>query len=75
MEGFNKNKFKTALLFATAVILIYAVIMNVNSLVGFVLTVISLVSPLLSGVLLALILGTPMRKLEQLSNFSIASRS
>ena len=69
MEGFNKNKFKTALLFATAVILIYAVIMNVNSLVGFVLTVISLVSPLLSGVLLALILGTPMRKLEQLFEF------
>lgn len=69
MEGYNKNKFKTALLFATAVILIYAVIMNVNSLVGFVLTVISLLSPLLSGVLLALILGTPMRKLEQLFEF------
>ena len=69
MEGFNKTKFKTALLFATAVILIYAAITNVSSLAGFCLTVISLLSPLLSGVLLALVLGTPMKMFEQLLEF------
>ncbi len=69
MDGFNKNKFKVALLFAAAVILIYAAVTNINSIVGFLLTLVSLLSPLLSGVLLALILGTPMRKLEQLFEF------
>lgn len=69
MEGFNKTKFKTALLFATAVILIYAAVTNISSLAGFCLTVISLLSPLLSGVLLALVLGTPMKMFEQLLEF------
>ena len=69
MDGFNKNKFKVALLFAAAVILIYAAITNINSIVNFLLQLFSLLSPLLSGVLLALILGTPMRKLEQLFEF------
>ena len=69
MEGFNKTKFKTALLFATAVILIYAAVTNISSLAGFCLTVISLLSPLISGVLLALVLGTPMKMFEQLLEF------
>ena len=69
MDGFNKTRFKTALLFAAAIIIIYAAVTNINSIVGFLLTVLSLVSPLLSGVLLALILGTPMRKFEQLFEF------
>lgn len=69
MEGFNKNKFKTALLFAAAVILIYAAITNVSSLAGFCLTFISLLSPLLSGVLLALVLGTPMKMFENFFEF------
>ena len=69
MDKFDKKKFKNGLLFATAVILIYALIMNFSRLGGFISSIYSLVSPLLSGVVLALILGTPMAKFEQFFNF------
>ncbi len=69
MDEFDKKKFKNGLLFATAVILIYAVIMNFSKLGGFISAIYAVISPLLSGVVLALILGTPMAKFEQFFNF------
>lgn len=69
MDKFDKKKFKNGLLFAAAVILIYATVMNFNKLGGFISAVYAIISPLLSGVVLALILGTPMSKLEQFFNF------
>lgn len=69
MDKFDKKKFKIGLLFATAVILIYAIIMNLHRVGGFISAVYSVISPLLFGVALALILGTPMAKLEQFFNF------
>ena len=66
MNESDKKRFKTALLFAALVIIIYAAITHVSSIVGFLSTVLTLMSPLLTGVLMALILGTPMRKIEQL---------
>jgi len=58
MDKFDKKKFKTGLLFATAVILIYATIMNFHRVGGFISAVYSVISPLLFGIVLALILGT-----------------
>ncbi|MBO5040673.1 MAG: AI-2E family transporter [Clostridia bacterium] len=69
MDKFDKKKFKTGLLFATAVILIYATIMNFHRVGGFISAVYSVISPLLFGVVLALILGTPMAKFEQFFHF------
>ncbi len=69
MDKFDKKKFKNGLLFAAAVILIYATVMNFNKLGGFISAVYAVISPLLLGVVLALILGTPMAKFEQFFNF------
>ncbi len=69
MDKFDKKKFKSGLLFATAIILIYALIMNFGKLGGFITSVYAVVSPLLFGIVLAFILGTPMAKFEQLFNF------
>lgn len=69
MDKFDKKKFKNGLLFATAIILIYAVIMNFNKLGGFISAIYAVISPLLGGVVLALILGTPMSKFEQFFHF------
>ena len=69
MDKFDKKKFKTGLLFAAAVILIYAIIMNFHRVDGFISAVYSVISPLLFGVVLALILGTPMAKFEQFFHF------
>lgn len=69
MDKFDKKKFKNGILFATAVILIYATIMNFSKLGGFISAVYSVISPLLAGIVLALIIGTPMAKLEQLFHF------
>ncbi len=69
MDKNEKKKFKTALLFAAAIILIYAAIMNVGKLGGLISATYKILSPLLFGVVLSLILGTPMAKFEQLFNF------
>lgn len=69
MDSNEKKKFKTGLLFAAAVIILYAAVMNLNSIENFISSAISVMSPLLTGVLLSLILGTPMRKLEQFFEF------
>ncbi len=69
MDKFDKKKFKNGLLFATAVILIYAIIMNFSKLGGFISAIYAVISPLLLGIVLALILGTPMAKFEQFFNF------
>lgn len=69
MDKNEKKKFKTGLLFAAAVILIYAAIMNVGKLGGLISATYKILSPLLFGVVLSLILGTPMAKFEQLFNF------
>ncbi len=69
MDKFEKKKFKNGLLFATAIILIYAVFMNFSKLGGFISAVYAVISPLLGGVVLALILGTPMSKFEQFFRF------
>ena len=69
MDKFDKKKFKNGLLFAAAVILIYATVMNFNRIGGFIVAVYSVISPLLLGIVLALILGTPMAKFEQFFNF------
>lgn len=69
MDKFDKKKFKLGLLFATAVILIYATIMNFHRVGGFISAVYSVIKPLLFGIALALILGTPMAKIEQFFNF------
>ena len=66
MNGMDKKRFKTALLFAALVIVIYAAITHVSSIAGFISAAVTVLSPLLSGVFMALILGTPMRKIEQL---------
>lgn len=66
MNEADKKKFKLSLIFAALVIIIYAAVTNVNSILGFITAAISVLSPLLTGVLMALILGTPMRKIEQL---------
>ncbi len=69
MEKYSKKKFKNGLLFATAVILIYAFVMNFERFGGIISTAISIVSPLLLGIVLALIVGTPMSLFEKLFNF------
>ena len=61
MDNFDKKKFKNGLLFATAVILIYAIIMNFGQIGGFISAIYAIISPLLLGVVLA--------KLEQFFNF------
>ncbi len=69
MDKQDKKKFKIGLLFATAVILIFAIIMNFHKLGGLISTLYALVSPLFAGIVMALIIGTPMAKFEQLFNF------
>lgn len=69
MDKNEKKKFKTALLFVTAVILIYTAVTNVGKLGGLITATYNILSPLLMGVLLSLILGTPMAKFERLFTF------
>lgn len=66
MEKHEKQRFKKGILFATLIILIFAAVTNLNSIEKFILSAFSILSPLLGGVLLALILGTPMRMFERL---------
>ncbi len=69
MNDNDKKKFKNGLLFAAAIILIYAVVMNFDRFIHYILLAVAVLSPLLSGIVLALILGTPMAKFEQLLSF------
>ncbi len=69
MDNFDKKKFKNGLFFAASVILIYAVILNFDQFLRYILIALGILSPLLSGIVLALILGTPMAKFEQLFGF------
>ena len=69
MDKFDKKKFKNGLLFATAIILIYALIMNFSRLGGFISAIYAVISPLLGGVVIALILGTPMSQFEKFFRF------
>lgn len=69
MNENEKRKFKLGLLFVTCVVVIYAVIINLSSFGGFINTIIAILSPLLSGILLSLILGTPMRLFEKFFEF------
>ena len=69
MNDQDKKKFKNGLLFAAAVIVIYSLITNFTSLGGVIKGIVSILTPLLLGVLLSLILGTPMRLFEKLFAF------
>lgn len=69
MNDNEKKKIKKALLFVTAVILIYAAISNFRSFGGWIVSLFSLFSPLLLGVVLSMLLGTPMRKFEVFFRF------
>lgn len=69
MDNNEKKKVKKALLFVTAVILIYVAITNFGSVGGRVVSFFSLFSPLLLGLVLSMLLGTPMRKLEAFFRF------
>lgn len=69
MNGFDKKRFKTALLFAAAVILIYAVIMNIGRLGGLITRIGDVFAPIIAGTVMALILGTPMAFFERFLNF------
>ncbi len=69
MDKDEKKRFKKGILFAAVIILIFAAVTNLNSIEKFILATFSVLSPLLGGVLLALILGTPMRMFERLFAF------
>ncbi len=69
MDRFDKKRFKTALLFAAAVILIYAVVMNIGSLGGLIGKIGDIFSPIVAGTVIALILGTPMALFERFLDF------
>lgn len=69
MNDNEKKKVKKALLFVTAVILIYVAIVNFGSFGGRLVSFFSLFSPLLLGVVLSMLLGTPMRKFEVFFRF------
>lgn len=69
MNDQDKKKFKLGLLFAAAVIVIYSLITNFTSLGRVIKGIISILSPLLLGILLSLILGTPMGLFERFLEF------
>ncbi len=66
LRAWEKRRFRNGLLFAAAVILLYTAITNLNSLGGRIVSFFAIFSPLIIGVLLAMILITPLRGLERL---------
>lgn len=65
IRAWENRRFRSNLLFAALVILIYVFITNLDALGGKVIGFFSLFSPLLSGILLALILNIPLRSMEK----------
>ena len=69
MKDYEKKRFKRNLLFCAAVILFYVIIVNLRSIVQFLVSVITLFSPLLLGIILALLLNKPTKSFERLFRF------
>ena len=69
LRAWESRRFRSNLLFATLVILIYVLILNFGQLEGKILSFLSLFSPLLIGVVLALILNLPLRGFERLIGY------
>jgi len=69
MKDYEKKRFKRNLMFCALVILFYVIIVNLRSLVQFGLSVLSLFSPLLIGIILALLLNKPTKSFERFFRF------
>jgi len=74
LRAWENRRFRSNLLFATFVILIYFFVTNLGTMGGKILGFFSLFAPLLIGVLLALILNIPLRGIERLL-FLLRSKS
>jgi len=74
LRAWETRRFRSNLLFAASVILIYFFIANLDTMGNKVIGFFSLFSPLLIGVLLALILNIPLRGIEKLF-FLLRSKS
>ncbi len=69
LRAWESRRFRSNLLFAALVILIYVLIINLDQLGGKILSFLSLFSPLLIGVLLALVLNLPLKGFERLIGY------
>jgi predicted PurR-regulated permease PerM len=68
-RAWENHKFRSGLLFAALVILIYVLITHLDQLGGKILGFLSLFSPLFIGVLLALVLNLPLKGFEKLIGY------
>jgi predicted PurR-regulated permease PerM len=74
LRAWESRRFRSNLLFAALVILIYFFVTNLGAMGGKIFGFFSLFAPLLIGVLLALILNIPLRSIEKLL-FLLRSKS
>ena len=74
LRAWETRRFRSNLLFAALVILIYFFVTNLGTMGGKILGFFALFAPLLIGVLLALILNIPLRSIEKLL-FLLRSKS
>ncbi len=65
MNERDKKRFKLGLLFAAAVFFLYEIIINLHTLGSRIISFVALFSPLVIGVLVALILYKPMREINR----------